>query len=188
MELTLRQKLKDDVWMNSAQQQARLSKDENTKIGAVIVHPNGRILSTGYNGGVQGIDDSLVPHCRDMKELMFTMGTKKISLLSNKYPFMVHAEQNAIEWCVRPEELVGSTIYVTGKPCPNCAWNIVRHGISRVVIPESVDDTKSSVGNDWDISLYMFSLKNVEVWIGNRNLQLNGSIPESDIDERTRIS
>jgi deoxycytidylate deaminase len=45
---------------------------------------------------------------------------------------MKHSERNAIDHS-KEEELPGSTIYVTGKPCEDCMLDIVANGILKVV-------------------------------------------------------
>ena len=168
-----RQILKDSVWIANAIQTARLSKDENTKIGAIIVGSDGKLISAGYNGGARGIPDDHIPHGRDVKELQFYMDGELKSVASNKQPFMVHAERNAIDACARPEELKGATIYVTAMPCPDCAWNITRHGISRVVVAEQGSvDPGSTIGNNSDLTMFMFAEGNVDLWIGDRQVGL----------------
>jgi dCMP deaminase len=62
---------------------------------------------------------------------------------SNKYPFMSHAESNAIFYGDKTK-LVGSTIYVTGFPCENCALQIARAKIARVVVTDTINDANSN--------------------------------------------
>ena len=51
-----------------------------------------------------------------------------------------HAERNAIDQVADPNQLVGSTVYVTLEPCshhgktPPCADLLVKHRVARVVI------------------------------------------------------
>lgn len=168
-----RNKLKDEVWLNVASEISRLSKDENTKIGSVIVNKNGKVVSTGYNGGAPGINDNRIPHSREKKSLAFNFNGNLTKIEENKYPFMIHAERNAISACTRPEEMKDSTIYVTAMPCTACAWEIVRHGIKRVVIsPQKEIDPNSSVGDSLNLSLFMFAEGNVEVFIGETKLDI----------------
>jgi dCMP deaminase len=93
---------------------ATRSHDPDTKHGAVIVDEHNRILGQGYNGLPRGGDESQYPLTRPAK-----------------YPYMVHAEVNAILNCAhRPE---GGTIYVTGCPCTRCMLEIIQVGLVRVV-------------------------------------------------------
>lgn len=43
--------------MDIAKQVATWSKDPSTKVGAIIVDENNKIISTGYNGTLPQIDD-----------------------------------------------------------------------------------------------------------------------------------
>lgn len=125
-----RQELKDQSYIRSIRNIAELSKDENTKVGAKIIAYDGSPVSEGYNGGSRHIDDEFIPYTREERQL-----TDDLS--SNKYPFMLHAELNAILHARDRNDLIGATIYVTHLPCPTCANVISQMGIKRVVIPEN---------------------------------------------------
>ena len=92
---------------------ASRSKDPNTQCGAVITDQNHRIISTGYNGSLQNVDDSLVPPSRP-----------------EKYPYFIHAEENAILFAKK--DLQNCLIFVTGMPCHKCMRMIAQSGISAV--------------------------------------------------------
>jgi dCMP deaminase len=86
--------------------------------GAVIVSDK-RIVSTGYNGSTTGD-----PHCEDVGCLVIQGHCKRT----------VHAEKNAIINAARVGlSTIGTTIYVKGQPCIDCAKDIVNAGIVRVV-------------------------------------------------------
>ena len=110
----------DEYFMGVALLAAKRSKDPNTQVGACIVDENKRILSTGYNGFPKGCSDDEFPWGRDEKEG------------ETKYPFVVHAELNAI-LNTRGKSLVGSTVYVGLFPCNECAKAIIQAGIREVV-------------------------------------------------------
>lgn len=98
------------------------SKDPSTRVGAVLADEHHRVISLGYNGPAQGLEDEGLD--RDRK-LMRTL----------------HAEMNAILFARR--DLTGATIYVTHPPCANCAATIVQVGIDRVVVaPTDVEFAK----------------------------------------------
>ena len=98
---------------------ASWSKDPSTKVGAVIVDEDRRILSLGYNGFPLGISDD-----------------KRLDNREIKYKMVVHAECNALLFCSEPP--VGATIYTYPfMPCPKCAGMIIQTGITRVVSYES---------------------------------------------------
>ena len=111
----------DEYFMGVALLAAMRSKDPNTQVGACIVDENNRILSTGYNGFPQGCSDDDFPWDREGAEQNDT-----------KYPFVVHAELNAIlNAGGRP--LAGARIYVALFPCNECAKAIIQSGIREVI-------------------------------------------------------
>ena len=102
------------------------SKDPSTKVGAVIVDDDNRVVSIGYNGFPKGIKDD---HRLDNREL--------------KYDMIVHAEANALLFANAPVK--GCTIYTWPfQPCSRCASLIIQAGIRRVVSVESEDQKWSS--------------------------------------------
>ena len=111
----------DEYFMGVALLTAQRSKDPSTQVGACIVDNEKRILSTGYNGFPLGCSDDDFPWDREGE-----------SENDTKYPFVVHAELNAI-LNARGKNLTGSTIYVALFPCHECAKAIIQSGISRVV-------------------------------------------------------
>ena len=99
---------------------AQRSKDPSTQVGACIVDANNRIISTGYNGFPQGCSDDDFPWNRDE-----TKG-------DTKYPFVVHAELNAI-LNAAGKPLFGSRLYVALFPCNECAKAIIQAGVKEVI-------------------------------------------------------
>ena len=108
----------DEYFMGIAMLAARRSKDPNTQVGACIVSPDNIIISTGYNGMPKGCSDDEFPWDREGVE--------------TKYPFVVHAELNAI-LNANGRNLQGSRIYVALFPCNECAKAIIQSGIKEVV-------------------------------------------------------
>ncbi len=108
----------DEYFMGVALLAAHRSKDPNTQVGACIVDPGKIIVSTGYNGFPHGCSDDEYPWEREGEE--------------TKYPFVVHAELNAILNC-HGRSLEGATIYVALFPCNECAKAIIQSGIKEVV-------------------------------------------------------
>ncbi len=108
---------------------SRSSHDEQTKCGCVLVKDK-TTLSTGYNGFIRGADDDELPKVRP-----------------EKYPFMIHAEANAIYNCARlGRSTIGSTAYVTGIPCGTCLQIMYQAGIEEVVFTD-VSDPKMVIGD-----------------------------------------
>lgn len=69
----------DDYFLTMSYLVAQRSIDPSTKCGAVLVSADKRILSTGYNGPIRGVDDAKIPLTRP-----------------EKYPHFIHAEENAV--------------------------------------------------------------------------------------------
>lgn len=109
----------DKYFMGIAILSAMRSKDPSTQVGACIVNKNKRIVGIGYNGMPIGCEDDLFPWAREG------------NLLDTKYPYVVHAEPNAI--LNSNSSLEGCTIYVTLFPCNECSKLIIQSGIKEVV-------------------------------------------------------
>lgn len=110
----------DAVFMRMAHALAARSKDPSSQFGAVIVGPGNRVLGVGFNGPPPQLVDDAVPW----------------EERPAKYAFIVHAEENAILDALdknAAERLVGSTLYVTGFPCPGCVLRAIRAGVELVV-------------------------------------------------------
>ena len=108
----------DEYFMGVALLASKRSKDPNTQVGACIVDSNNVILTTGYNGFPIGCSDDEFPWDREGEV--------------TKYPFVVHAELNAI-LNASGKSLKGSRIYVDLFPCNECAKAIIQSGIKEVV-------------------------------------------------------
>lgn len=110
----------DEYFMGVAVLSSKRSKDPSTTVGACIVNKKNRIVGIGYNGFPYGCEDSEYPWGRDQSDF-----------LNCKYPYVVHAEPNAILNATCP--LDDCTIYVTLFPCNECAKLIIQSGIKEVV-------------------------------------------------------
>lgn len=112
----------DEYFMAIAKLSAMRSKDPSTQVGACIVDKNNRILSIGYNGAPNGYNDDIFPWDREGNEL------------ETKYPYVVHAERNAIlNYRGSRKDFEGAKIYVDLFPCNECAKEIIQAGISEVI-------------------------------------------------------
>ena len=110
----------DEYFMGISILSAQRSKDGNTQVGACIVSPENKILSVGYNGMPTGCNDDEMPWEREGE------------LLNTKYPFVCHAELNAI-LNRSTGSLKDAKIYVSLFPCNECAKAIIQSGIKEVV-------------------------------------------------------
>lgn len=118
----------DRHFINLALENARMSKDPATQVGAVIVGPDREVRSMGYNGLPRGIADT--PERLNDKEL--------------KRSLVVHAEMNAILNAARiGVSTRGCTLYLAltddskkvwgGPPCLRCTVEIIQSGIIEIV-------------------------------------------------------
>lgn len=124
----------DVYFMGVAKLSALRSKDPNTKVGACIVNEKKRIVGIGYNGLPYGCDDNLYPWDREG------------DFLNTKYPYVVHAEPNAI--LNSTNKLDNATIYVTLFPCHECAKLIIQSGIKEVVyLSDKYEGTDSNIAS-----------------------------------------
>lgn len=124
----------NDYFMGVARLSAKRSKDPSTKVGACIVNQNKRIVGIGYNGLPCGCSDDEFPWDREG------------DFLNTKYPYVVHAEPNAI--LNSTEKLDNSTIYVTLFPCNECAKLIIQSGIKKIYYgSDKYDGTDSNTAS-----------------------------------------
>ncbi len=120
----------DEYFMGIAMLAAKRSKDPSTQVGACIVSPENIIISTGYNGMPKGCSDDEFPWGREGAEA--------------KYPFVVHAELNAI-LNANGRDLRDSRVYVALFPCNECAKAIIQSGVKEVLyLSDKYADTPST--------------------------------------------
>ena len=117
----------DLVAMEIACISSKESKDPSTQVGACILGNDDRVLSTGFNHNPTNWDSSKFPWRNDLD----IIGNE-----NTKYPYIIHAELDAISRCSNLSELKNGTIYVTLFPCTQCAKTIVSFGIKKVVYAE----------------------------------------------------
>lgn len=137
----------DEYFMGIAMLSAERSKDNSTQVGACIVNSDNKIVAVGYNGMPTGCDNDEMPWER-----------KAESALDTKYPFVCHAELNAI-LNRNSADLKNCTLYVTLFPCNECAKAIIQSGIKRVVYYSNKYDGTESV----TASQFLFSKCGVSV-------------------------
>lgn len=107
-----------DYFLGLAKVVSQRSHDLQTHHGCVITDSHHRILGVGYNGFPRGLNDSDLPKTRP-----------------DKYPWMIHAERNALSNCVvRPDNGIA---YVTGQCCNDCIMALWQEGISDVVMAKN---------------------------------------------------
>ncbi len=95
---------------------AQKSKD-STKVGAILVGPDGEVRLTGYNGPPRGVEDHAERRERPAK-----------------YLYASHAEANLVAFAAREGiRTTGCTVYVTHMPCAACARSLIQAGVKQVV-------------------------------------------------------
>lgn len=151
----------DQYFMGMAHLSAMRSKDPNTRVGACIVNPQKRVVGLGYNGFPYGCEDDEFPWARDGQ------------FLETKYPYVVHAELNAILNSI--QDLHGCTLYVSLFPCNECAKAIIQAGITCVVYEsDKYDGTEGNIASKrmfYDAGVKLIQLPydiEVETKINNR--------------------
>ena len=110
----------DEYFMGVALLSAKRSKDPSTQVGACIVNDKNKIVGAGYNGLPIGCDDDEFPW------------EKRGDFLSTKYPYVCHAELNAILNNIGMD-LKGCRIYTALFPCNECSKAIIQSGITEVI-------------------------------------------------------
>ena len=133
----------DERFFKIALEAASWSKDPKTKVGAVLVSPDKREVSWGFNGFPKKLKDD-----------------RRLTSKS-KNCFTVHAELNAI--LNAKKDLIGWTLYVTKFPCHNCALAISQAGIARLVCPPI--DTNSKWKDSNLQALQIFEESNIDVFV-----------------------
>ena len=108
----------DEYFLKIADAVAEKSKDPSTKNGCVIVDQNKRVVSLGYNGLIQGADESKL-----------TLSERPM-----KYYFSIHSEMNAVLFS--HQDLTGCTLYNRVATCENCLKYCMQAGIKRFVYKE----------------------------------------------------
>ena len=113
----------------------RRSKDPGTQVGACIVSRQNKIVGAGYNGLPIGCLDEDFPW------------EKTGDFLRTKYPYVCHAELNAILNNIGMD-LSGCRIYTALFPCNECSKAIIQAGIKEVIyLSDKYDGTDVSVAS-----------------------------------------
>jgi dCMP deaminase len=117
------------------------------------------ILTTGYNGFPQGCSDDEFPWDREGE--------------ITKYPFVVHAELNAI-LNASGKSLRGSRLYVALFPCNECAKAIIQAGVSEVVyLSDKYADTPATKASKMMLQAAGVTLRRFEPAIEEISLDFN---------------
>jgi len=107
----------DKYFVEMAFNISKRSCDGQSHCGCVLTTKTHEILATGYNGFMRDINDTRLPNLRP-----------------EKYPWMIHAEHNAILSCARQgKSTLDAIAYVTGEPCIYCLQYLWQAGITDII-------------------------------------------------------
>ncbi len=151
----------DEYFMGVALLSAKRSKDPNTQVGACIVNEKNKIVGAGYNGLPIGCDDDEFPW------------SKEGDFLETKYPYVCHAELNAILNNIGMD-LKGCKIYTALFPCNECTKAIIQAGINEVVyLSDKYDGTDPSKASKLMLDRAGISYRKVKTGIDELRLSFN---------------
>ena len=106
--------------MNMAKELSKLSPDKETKVGAIMLSSEGRIVAGSFNGFLRGANDDELPNTRP-----------------DKYEVIQHAERNMVYNCsyegIRTKD---TTIICTLSPCLECLRACFQSGVSTIIFDE----------------------------------------------------
>ena len=129
-------------FLEMARSAAGWSKDPSTKVGAIIVDDDKRVISVGYNGFPKGVTDD-----------------ERLDDREEKYKMIVHAERNALLFANK--DVKNCSIYTYPfMPCSVCAGMIIQAGIKRVV---TVENNNSRWQKDFAVSRQMFKESEIDL-------------------------
>lgn len=154
----------DEYFMGVSLLSSMRSKDPSTQVGACIVSDDNKILSVGYNGFPRGCSDDEFPWERSAERPNDT-----------KYPFVCHAELNAI-LNAGGQSLVGARIFVALFPCNECAKAIIQSGIKEVIyISDKYANTESTIASKMMLSAAGVKLTQFK---SNKKISINFDVNE----------
>ena len=140
----------DDTFIMIAQVIAQRSKDPSTQTGAVVVDEDNIVLGLGYNGWAKGVKEGHFSWSKDY-------GLNKKDILNTKYPYVVHAEVNAI--LSSNKSVKGAKLYCYLFPCSECTKVIIQSGVKEVIYE---DDRQDQNSNNFAVSKKLFDLSGVK--------------------------
>jgi dCMP deaminase len=142
----------DDYYMGLCYLIAARSKDPSTQQGAIIVDSKNIPIGWGYNGAAGDIRDNEINWNRP-----------------EKYPFIIHAEQNAFDHAYATEKLENGTIYITGFPCIECAKRIVNKRLRKIIYGQQNSAMISQQDRTEVVELCKLARVSLEEYKGNIN-------------------
>ena len=110
---------------------AERTDDPKTGVGAVIVDKNRKVVGLGWNGFPTKAVYGQFPRASD----------KNKSVPGKKYPYIIHAEQNAL-LMRNTKSITGGILFVTKIPCHECTPLLEMQGIKTVVLGTKRENNK----------------------------------------------
>lgn len=145
----------DNYYLNIAKSYAYASKDPSTKVGAVIIDDDRRIVAAGYNGLPKTIKDT----------------PERLNNRDIKYKIIIHAECNAILHAT--SHLKGCTIFTWPfMPCSSCASMIIEKEIKRVV---SLSNNNNRWLDNFSLSREILEEAGIEIKLYDKLIDLEQS-------------
>ena len=129
-------------FLEMARNAASWSKDPSTKVGAIIVDDDKRVISVGYNGFPKGVTDD-----------------ERLDDREEKYKMIVHAERNALLFANKDVKNCNLFTYPF-MPRSVCAGMVIQAGIKRVV---TVKNNNARWQKDFVVSRQMFKEAEVDL-------------------------
>ncbi len=152
----------DEYFMGIALLSAKRSKDPSTQVGACIVNQYNKIVGIGYNGFPIGCDDDALPWGKTSEDTNDT-----------KYPYVVHAEANAI--LNSTKDLHGSRVYVALFPCNECTKLIIQSGIKEIIyLSDKYKDTDSVKASKKMLDMAGVTYRQLD--LGGKKIEIDFSI------------
>ena len=146
----------DRFYLGLAKYYSTASKDPSTKVGAVLVSPDNRVVGLGYNGFPAGVKDS----------------KERLTNREVKYSLVTHAEVNA---CVNAgHESKNATLYVWPSfalppICNECCKVALTAGIKEIVgFVADVDEERAA---RWKDSIAIAKMMCDEAGVSYRGLE-----------------
>lgn len=145
----------DEYFMEMAELAGKRSTCLRRQVGSVVVM-NRRVLATGYNGALPGLEHCSVMGC--LREKNNIPSGERHELCRG-----LHSEQNCIiQAAIHGIKLNGATMYVTTWPCVICAKMIIAVGLKKLIYDNPPanpykDDLAAALFKEAKIKLVNFS-------------------------------
>lgn len=136
----------DKRFLELAKHIALWSRDPSTQTGAVIIDQRRRVISVGFNGFPQGVEDKSEDY--ENREV--------------KYSKIAHCEANAIVFARQDLEYCILYTYPF-QSCSSCSKLVIQSGITRCVAPEIPEHLRERWANDMNIAKDMFEEAGIEL-------------------------